>query len=446
MTSISTPQTTAEWHRRVVWLAVPIILSNITVPLVGIVDTAVMGRMDSPAYLSATAIAATLFSSIYWVFGFLRMGTSGLVSQALGASNHTRAERTALRSIGLALLFGVLTWFTGPVLFKLGMWSMQVPPDVYDLAHSYFSIRLISAPATFMLYSIIGILVGQQRMPQVFAVQLLLNVGNVVLTIWFFTYFEWHIKGVAAATVISEYLAALLGLWLLRSSLGVRKHLLETSSLAWIWDKQRLLEFFRIGRDLFIRTLCLTAAFYWLTVLSARLGVTVLAVNAILLQMVHFMSHALDGFSHAAETLAGHAYGKRDRSNLTSAVYAATFWGAIMAIMFTVVYALFGGSIFNMMTTQTDVQTAAHTWLWWVAITPLVGIWSFLLDGIFIGTTHTREMRNGMIISLGVFVCSSLVLVPLWGNHGLWTSYCILMLTRAVTLGYWYPRILNMKD
>ena len=151
MKSITTPQTTAEWHRRVVWLAVPIILSNLTVPLVGIVDTAVMGRMDSPAYLSATAIAATLFSSIYWIFGFLRMGTSGLLSQALGATNYVRAERTALRSIGLALVFGVLTWFTGPALFTLGMWSMRVPADVYDLAQTYFSIRLISAPATLCL-------------------------------------------------------------------------------------------------------------------------------------------------------------------------------------------------------------------------------------------------------------------------------------------------------
>jgi MATE family multidrug resistance protein len=446
MTSISTPQTTAEWHRRVVWLAVPIILSNLTVPLVGIVDTAVMGRMDSSAYLSATAIAATLFSSIYWIFGFLRMGTSGLLSQALGAANHVRAERTALRSIGLALVFGVLTWFTGPTLFTLGMWSMRVPPDVYGLAESYFSIRLISAPATLMLYSIIGILVGQQRMPQVLAVQLLLNVGNIILTIWFFAFFDWHIKGVAAATVISEYAAAFLGLWLLRSSLGMRQHLLQSESLAWIWDKQRLAEFFRIGRDLFIRTLCLTASFYWLTVLSSRLGVTVLAVNAILLQMVHFMSHALDGFSHAAETLAGHAYGKRDRPAFSNAVKAASIWGAVMAMMFTVVYALFGSAIFNVMTTQTEVQNAATTWLWWVALTPLIGVWSFLLDGIFIGTTHTREMRNGMIISTALFLSASLVLVPLLGNHGLWSSYCILMLARAATLGWWYPRLLILKN
>jgi len=323
---------------------------------------------------------------------------------------------------------------------------MRVPSDVYDLAHTYFSIRLISAPATFMLYSIIGIMVGQQRMPQVFAVQLLLNLGNVVLTIWFFTQFDWAIKGVAAATVISEYVAAFTGLWLLRSSLGIRQHLLQSSSLNWIWDKHRLLEFFRIGRDLFIRTLCLTVAFYWLTVLSARLGVTVLAVNAILLQMVHFMSHALDGFSHAAETLAGHAYGKRDRSALSNAVKAATLWGAIMAMVFTVVYALYGDVFFALMTTQIDVQNSARTWILWVAITPLVGIWSFLLDGIFTGTTHTREMRNGMMLSLAVFFCTSLILVPLWGNHGLWTSYCILMLARAATLGWWYPRILEMKD
>ncbi len=441
---IETPTTASAWRQRVLWLAVPIILSNITVPLVGIVDTAVMGRMASPDYLSATAIAATLFSSIYWVFGFLRMGTSGLVAQSLGASMPQRAQRNALRSLLLAMLFGGLLLLAAPVLFQLGMWAMDVSSDVHALAREYFSIRVFSAPATLAMYSIIGTLVGQQRMRSVFVLQLVLNITNVLLTLLFFNLTDWNITGVALATVISEYLAMVVGLALLWSSLNVRKNIEDIPSQGWLWERQKLLEFFKIGSDLFIRTLCLTAAFYWLMMMSTKLGLIVLAVNAVFIQMLHFMAHALDGFSHAAETLAGHAYGKRDRVSLSSAVRAATFWALILALMFTVVYACFGSQIFNLMTTQKPVQNAAQTWLLWIALTPLVGVWSFLLDGIFTGTTHTREMRNGMIISLTIFICASLVLVPLLNNHGLWISYYILMIARAATLGFWYPRLLKI--
>ena len=446
MTEIQTPTTPSEWRARVFWLAMPIILSNITVPLVGIVDTAVMGRMPSASYLSATAIAATLFSSIYWVFGFLRMGTSGLVAQSLGANQPQRAERNGIRSIVLALVFGTALLIVAPWLFELGMWSMDVNLETYALAHQYFFIRMFSAPATLVLYSIIGILVGQQHMRSVFLLQLILNISNVVLTLVLFNLTEWNIRAVATATVISEYLAMICGLWMLRHSLQLKRHLIDNASLSWLWERSKLIEFSRIGGNLFIRTLCLTAAFYWLMAMSTKLGVIVLAVNAVLIQMLHFMAHALDGFAHAAETLVGHAYGKRDRIALSNAVQAATFWGIIFALMFTVVYASFGGDIFDAMATQKEVQNAARAWVWWVVLSPLVGVWSFLLDGIFTGTTHTREMRNGMIVSLTLFICASAILVPIMGNHGVWLSYYILMLARAATLGYWYHRIVEFSS
>jgi len=446
MTEIQTPTTMPQWRARVLALAMPIILSNITVPLAGIVDTAVMGRMPSPAYLSATAIAATLFSSIYWVFSFLRMGTSGLVAQSLGANDQQRAQRNGIRSIVLAVVFGTALLLGARWLFELGMWSMDVDQDVHDLARQYFYIRMFSAPATLVLFSIIGTLVGQQRMRDVLLLQLILNMSNVVLTLALFNLTDWNIRGVAAATVISEYLAVISGLAMLWHSLQVTRHLSNTASLAWLWERSKLMEFFHIGGNLFIRTMCLTAAFYWLMVMSARLGVIVLAVNAVLIQMLHFMAHALDGFSHAAETLVGHAYGKRDRIALSNAVLAATFWGVIFALMFTVFYALLGGVIFDAMTTQKEVQNAARTWVWWVVLSPLVGVWSFLLDGIFTGTTHTREMRDGMIVSLTLFICASAILVPLMNNHGVWLSYYILMLARAATLGCRYHRILKFSQ
>ncbi len=450
-TAINNPQTPGAWRAHVLTLAIPIILSNLTVPLVGVVDTAVMGRMSSPAYLAATAIGAVLFSSIYWVFGFLRMGTSGLVAQAMGAELPERARRTTLRALLLAILLSLLIYAMGNALLYIGLWTMSVDQQVQSLATDYFNVRLLSAPATLTIYVVMGTLIGLQQTRQVLVLQLLLNLANVALNLLFFNYTDWGIKGVAIATVISEYLTVILGLFLLWPFFQSKNNETEPSPLtlwqkmvpAWLLDRHRLLEFFNIGGNLFIRTLCLTAAFYWLMVVSSRLGVTVMAVNAILVQMLHFLSYGLDGFSAVAETLSGHAYGQRNKKALVSGVRASTFWATLLAILFTLVYILLGDQIFALMTTQKPIQLAAHDWILWVAFAPLISVWGFLLDGIFIGTTHTREMRNGMMIAVSIFLVLSLTLVPLFGNHGLWMAYYGLMISRALTLGLWYPRILR---
>ncbi len=442
-TSSNTSSNDSDKRKRVLYLAVPIILANITVPLTGIVDTAVMGHMESPDYLSATAIGAILFSSIYWIFGFLRMGTGGLVAQAIGADEHERARRTLVRALLMGACLGIVIFSLSPLLFPLGLWAMSVSSTIRDLSSDYFFVRVFSAPATLMLYAMIGALVGLQKMRQVLYLQLLLNIGNILLTLLFFNITDWDIRGVALATLLSEYLALVYAFWVLWPQLKFNRQQLRQGLPRWVIDRQRLREFFKISSDLFIRTLCLTAAFYWLTACSARLGPVVLAANAILIQMLHFMAHALDGFAHAAETLSGHAFGKRDREAFLSAVRACVFWSALFALIFTVVYGIAFGPIAALMSTQSTIQNAAKTWFFWIVLSPLVGVWSFLLDGIFTGTTHTREMRDGMMVSLGIFIIATFLLVPLFGNHGLWMSYYALMLARTVTLCFWYPRILN---
>lgn len=429
-------------QRKVYALALPIMLSNATVPLVGIVDTAVMGRMESPAFLSAVAVGAVLFSSIFWVFGFLKMGTGGLVAQAFGRNDTHAMHEIFARAVAIACACAACLVALGAPLLALGLWAMGGSEELHTLTGQYFFIRLLGAPATLITYAIVGTLIGQQRTRDVFWLQLLLNLLNVALNLLFFEFTDWHVEGVALATVISEYVALAMGLLMVKSvwrqPFAHWKQALSNSSA--------FKELFSISRDLFIRTVCLTFAFYWITALSSRFGDTTLALNSILIQMLHFTAYALDGFSLAAESLTGHALGRRRRDLLWRDVKACT-WGALgFAIAFTIAYALLGQTIVNTMTTLAEVQQLATDYLIWIVIGPLLGVWSFLLDGIFIGTTHTREMRNSMLISLAVFVLAAELLVPALGNHGLWLSYYVLMLARTLTLGGWFPRILRAAE
>jgi len=432
------PADDINWHARVSRIALPIILANVSVPLVGIVDTAVMGRMPSPNHLSAVAVGATLFSSIYWIFGFLRMGTGGLVAQAMGRESAEDIAMTTLRALLLGALIGVLLWLFQHELLAIGTYFIQSNDQTTQLTAAYFSVRILSAPATLVFYVIVGSLIGQQRMAAVLVLQLLLNILNIVLTLALFNLTQLGIKGVAIATVVSEYVTVAIGLWVLsrHAQLAV-----NASSWRWLIQRNEIRKLLGVSFDLFIRTLCLTTAFYWLTVLSSRQGETVLAANSILIHMTHLMAHGLDGFAHAAETLTGNAYGRRDKYSLHRAAVVSTQWAFGVALLFTIIYAVAGESIITSMTTIASVQDTAEQYLWWVILAPVVGIWSYMLDGIFIGTTHTREMRNGMLASLALFLIASLILVPLWDNHGLWTSFYLLMLARALSLTIHYPTV-----
>ena len=459
---------TSHDSRRVVMLAVPIILANIAVPLVGIVDTAVMGRMAEPRYIAAVAIGAIVFSSVFWIFAFLKMGTGGLVAQALGSASDTSSKEdidcTVLRALGIAATIGVLLILLRQPMGQLTMLAFDINDQVKELALEYYDIRILAAPATLMIYCILGAFIGLQKMRSVLMLQLILNVGNIVLTILFFSYFKGGIAGVALASVIAEYLSLVYGL----SKLQQINPLWPLAvSPGRVFNAEALRRLFVINTNLFIRTLCLTFSFYWLTRSSGQLGELTLAANSILIHLVHFSSHALDGFAHAAETLCGNAYGKaRARLNVLrnntdeslstvavapamefhQAVLLSTFWGCLFALLFVVLYLLFGQWIINMMTTQTAVREHAGIWLWWIVISPLVGVAGFILDGIYIGVTHTRDMRNAMIQSAIIFLAANLDLVKLFGNHGLWMSYMVLMIVRALTLLRTYPRIINAMN
>ncbi|MGQ7846317.1 MATE family efflux transporter [Granulosicoccus sp. 3-233] len=430
----------AQWRKYLLGLSLPVMLSNGMVPIVGIVDTAVMGRMGSPEWIAATAVGALLFSSIYWMFGFLRMGTGGLVAQAFGANDLMDAGRITTRALAIACVLGALLIALQVPILHIGLAALTDSEDWKSLTAVYFSIRIHAAPATLMLYVIMGTLIGLQLMRQVLMLQFLLNALNVVLTISFFSLTELNIAGVAWATLISEYITLAYGLYLLRHVL--RSALAHKPVLGWLLDSQQCIKYFRISGNLFIRTLCLILAMYWMTVLASRIGVATLAVNTVLLHMVNLAAYCLDGYAHAIETLTGYSMGKRSLALFRRAVATAVELAAVTALVFSLAFWLFGESLTALMTTDEQIRELAAVWLPWVIVLPITGVWSFLLDGIFIGATQTANMRDSMLVSLLVFGLASLALVPLLGNHGIWLSYHVMFLTRALTLVRYWPLLI----
>lgn len=432
---------TAQSRRTVLRLAIPVMLSNATVPLVGIVDTAVMSRMGSPEWMAATAVGAVIFSSIFWVFGFLRMATGGLVAQAFGADNLASSSKITIRALALALLLGVVLILLQVPLLHMALFAMDEGNGWQALTADYFHVRIFAAPATLCLYAILGSIIGLQKMKAVLGLQLLLNLLNIVLTITLFSLTDMGIKGVALATVISEYITLFAGCYILRDQIITAFK--DSELRTWITDKKALKHYFTISGDLFVRTLCLTFAFYWMTVLSARQGVVILAANTVLFNLVHFASYVMDGYAHAVESLTGFAIGKRDPDMLKRSVSASTLLGAVTAGAFCVFFWLLGVPIIELLVAEESARKIAIDWLPWVIVAPLVGIWSFLLDGIFIGATETKSMRNSMLISLACFMVCASILVPALGNQGIWISYFVLLIARTLTLWLRWPLIIN---
>ena len=432
------PTTRYEWHRRVWSLAAPIILSNLSVPLVGVVDTAVVGHLPDPIYIGAVALGALIFSFLYWGFGFLRMGTTGFVAQAYGAENSNEVSAVLMRALLLAMAFGVLIILLqhpiGSVSFSLLEGGVELEAEAID----YYQIRVWSAPAVLGNYAVLGCLIGLQNTRSALVLQLVLNLTNVLLDLVFVLQFGWGVEGVAAASVISEYLALVVGFIIIKSNLA---RIGGGLKLQGVLNKEKLKALLHVNFNIFIRTLCLVFAFAYFTAQGTKLGEVTLAANAVLLHLQHVLAYGLDGFAHAVEALAGSAYGARNRKAFHSAMFYTTLWALVLAGVYTLVYFLFGTSIISILTGIEAVRMSAYTYLPWLLISPILSVWSFQLDGIFIGTTRTVEMRNGMLISLLAYLGAVWALVPVWGNHGLWLSLIIFMVLRALTLGVMLPSI-----
>lgn len=430
-------------YRRVWRLAWPMILSNLTVPLLGAVNTAVMGHLPDPAYLGAVALGAMVFNFLYWGFGFLRMSTTGFTAQALGAREPDEVRATLGRALGLGLGLGLcLVALQVPIaLVTFGL--LDAAADVEELAAVYLHIRIWSAPAALANYAMLGWFLGMQSPRLALIHQVFVNGLNIVLDLVFVIGLGWDVAGVAAATAIAEASGVVLAL-----ALVARR--LRYVAGAWSWpriaDPARVAAMLRVNRDIFIRTLCLVLSFALFVAEGARLGTAVLAANAVLQNFLTFMAYGLDGFAHASEALVGRAQGAGDRAAFRAAVRAATVCAAAVAGVYFLVFAAVGGLLIRLLTDIPDIRELAFTYLPWAVATPLLGVWSFQLDGIFIGATRGREMRNAMIASLAVFLVALWTLPGIWGNHGLWASLMVMYVARALTLGVQYPGIERAVD
>nr|WP_163501728.1 MATE family efflux transporter [Halomonas socia] len=430
---MSSPSTTSA-ERRIWLLAWPIILSNITVPLLGLVDTAVVGHLPDSRYLAAVTLGATLFSFLYWGFGFLRMGTTGLTSQAVGRENDSEVRNLLGQSLLMAGGIGVALIVLSTPLIELGLWLLDGSEVATELAREYAQIRILSAPAVLANYAILGWFLGQQNARVTLAILVLTNSVNIVLDLLFVVGLGMTSDGVAWATVIADYTALAFGGWLVLRQL----RLLEGRFL-----RQRLLklvayrELFQVNGHLFVRTLGLLFAMAFFTAQGASQGDTVLAANAVLLQFIMLTSYALDGFAHAAEALVGRSVGRRRWDEFGTAVRAAARFSLFAAGAASLAFLLGGEALIALLTDLPEVRASAAQYLPWMIVMPLLAVWSYLLDGVFIGATASREMRNSIFIGLAVYL-------PLWwltqglGNHGLWLAFTAFTLVRSATLGGYY--------
>lgn len=424
-------------HRKVLAIAIPIVISNLSTPLLGIADTAVMGRMGDPKYIGAVAIGALIFTMVYWTFGFLRMGTTGLTAQALGAMDGEEIRA----SLGRALLIaGAVGAALIALQFPIGLAAFALldgGEEVERLARNYFDIRIWSAPFALANYALVGWFIGLGRANIALALQVFLNLVNIFFNIALALGLGWGVAGIAAGTLIAEVAAALAGL-------AVAARHLRFYPGQWtrarLMDAARLARTVAVNRDIMIRTIVLMFSFAWFTAKSAEAGAVTLAANSILLQFVTVSAFFLDGFALAAEALVGKAFGARSREDFDLSARLSTLWAAGIACTLSLGIFAFGGFVIDFLTIDAEVRAAARVYLFWAAMLPVLSVWCYQLDGIFIGATRGTEMRNAALASSALFLTLWWLLLP-YGNHGLWAALAGFNLMRAASLGFYYPRL-----
>ena len=424
-------------HRTVLAIAAPIVLSNISTPLLGIADTAVMGRLGDPKYIGAVAIGALIFTMVFWTFGFLRMGTTGLTAQALGAKDGAEIRAALGRALLIAAAVGGALILAQWPIREIAFFLLNGGPEVEPLARYYFDIRVWSAPAALANYALVGWFIGLGRAQVALVLQVFLNLVNIFFNILLALGLGWGVAGIAAGTLIAEVAAALLGL-------GIAAHYLRFYPGQWtrarLLDAAQLARTIAVNRDIMLRTIVLMLSFAWFTAKSAEAGTVTLAVNSILLQFVTVSAFFLDGFALAAEALVGRAVGARSRDDFDRSVRLSTLWAAGIACALSLGIFAGGGAVIDFLSVDAEVRAVARVYLFWAAMLPVLSVWCYQLDGIFIGATRGPEMRNAALASSLIFLALWWLLLP-YGNHGLWAALAGFNLMRAASLGFYYPRL-----
>ena len=425
--------------RQILQIALPSIVSNITVPLLGMIDVAIVGHMGSPVYIGAVAVGSMIFNLVYWLFGFLRMGSSGLTAQALGSRDLTEVIRLLVRSVAVALGIALLLIILQVPLKWLMFWLIGPTTDVVPFATTYFYIVIWGAPASLALFSLMGWYIGMQNTRIPMFISIMQNIVNILASLTLVYGFGMKMEGVAIGTVIAQYAGLLMALGLLVRYYGrLFRH----------FRKDRLFQniqiFFTVNRDIFLRTLCLVTVNLFFTSAGARQGAVILSVNTVLLQLYLFFSYFMDGFAYAGEALCGKAYGAHNGMAFRETLRRLWMWMVMVTTAYTLLYILGGRWIVGLLTDESQVLDVAGDYLFWACLIPVSGCVAFIWDGVFIGMTATRGMLVSSFLSALVFFAVYGLTVGLIGNHGLWLAQVTYLAMRGILQTIWYRlRLIN---
>lgn len=418
-------------YRQVLFLAIPIILANLTQPLMSAVDTAVAGHLPGAQHLAGVALGSLLFNFIFWGFGFLRMGTTGVVAQYFGAGKTESVLLAVGRGVLMAGAIGLLILLLQGPLIGGGLALLGASTEAAEQARLYAHGRVWAAPFALINYVILGWLLGCQRVRIALAIQILINLVNLAAVLGFVYGLDWGVSGIGRATAVADFSGTAVGAWLIWRRYHAR---IRTARWAELIETAAMRRLVRINSHIFVRTACLLATMAWFTHLGAQQGDALLAANAILLNFLSFTAYGLDGFAHAAETLSGAAVGQRNAKRLARVIRVCLVWGLIGSLLYALAYTVAGTGLIGLLTDQTDIADLANTYLLWAILAPLISMPAYLYDGVFMGATRTRPL---MLIMLGcslAFLALSLTLLPPLGNHGLWLSFLIFNGLRGLSL------------
>jgi multidrug resistance protein, MATE family len=425
-------------HRSVLTVAIPIMLSNMTEPLIGVVNTAVIGQLPEPYYIGAIAVGSLIFSFLFWGFGFLRLSTGGLSAQAVGAGDSRELIAVFWRAIAIAVGAGLVLVIAGPIIEKVSFDLIGGSADVRAHGETYFRYRIWSAPFALTNFCVLGWFIGQGRAKIAFIVQVFLNLTNMCLGAFFVLGLGLTSDGVGLSALIAEISGATLGCLLVWRSM---KQMHERATWPQVWNRQKILKTLGANGDIMIRTLCLVFAFAWFTSRGARAGDVIIAANAILLNFFEVAAYLIDGFAYASEALVGQAVGAKNRMRFNQAVRLTSLWALVVGIVCSLIIWISGPTLIDLMSVNEAVRQTARIYLPWASLTPLLGTICFQFDGIFTGAMATREMRNMMVLSLAMYLAAWFFLEQNFGNHGLWAALCIFFVVRGVTFAARMPAL-----
>ena len=430
-------------NKQILKLALPNIITNITVPLLGLVDIAIVGHIGNEGHIGAIAIGTMIFNLIYWNFGFLRMGTSGMTAQAYGANDMDEAMRIMVRGLAIAFSAATLLILLQYPIARLCEISVDCSEEAMRLALQYFYIRIWAAPATLGLYVLKGWFIGMQNSKTPMWIAIILNIINIAFSLLFVIVWKMDIQGVALGTVLAQYSGFIMAVvfWFRKYGyLRTRINLRESLHLP------EMKQFFKVNGDIFLRTLCLVAVFTFIPAISAHMGDSILAANTLLMQLFTIFSYIMDGFAYAGESLVGRYIGAKDQKNLRLSVKLLLRWGMIITLIFTVLYFFFGEYILMVLTNKRAVIDEAMKYITWTLLVPITGFSAFLFDGIYIGATASKSMRNIMFVATAVFFIAYYALAPMLGNDGLWIAFLFFLTLRGGLMWLWNGRIIAVKE